>query len=287
MEYSDNAAGRLRDALFPIGEALQQSPGQVAAVAWCDVLGYTYPNEMPLAIADLAELRVIAHQVPSMINIIERGHVTPDIALKHYDKVIQTADRFTLVEIENLRTSLQYMSEGAWYALDLVHDTLHRVRPEPVIEMRDRAELLEQVENLIHDVAMASDLDEDTRSTVLGHLRGVETALRRVRIRGTQPVVEATERMFGAPPLAPDLWDRVATSKLGPRIAKLAGALLMTLGAVGGLPAITGGHDPPQLLQITNVQITEVDYDASSPVSEDVIDGEVVEDESTSDPGPP
>lgn len=130
------------------------------------------------------------------------------------------------------------------------------------------------------------DLDVETKDFLLSRLQEVESALREALLTGTVRIERATESLIGAMHRRPDLWDRIAATKWGPRVKNMAVGLCLALSSAGGLPALMPGEDPPEptaVVQETDLNVTVKNPAAigndpgTSEAEGEVVDAEIVE----------
>lgn len=284
----DNPAGRLRYWI----DQLQswQNHNDAIVVAACSLLGLDQNTvegrvatmRLGAMLADLCfEVRKEVAQLPKYMH--------PDLLLSDFPQIEAAVDDFTLARQQPVHGMLSKINPAGHRGLEMLDAYLHTQRPQPWIEDDVRQSLIDHVRRLIDDVTDADDLDRETKDFVLLRLIEVERGLREALLTGTPGIERATDSLIGAMHRRPDMWDRVSSTKWGPRIAKLAGALVLTIGSVGGLPALMPGDQPqPGVTNIVQIHVENSTQIDGVPQAEDddVVNAELVEEAQTGTPGP-
>lgn len=276
----DNPAGRIRywlDALVakPASDPLILAAADILEVDDNTVSGRADVMRLGVALADLCvEVRDEVGKLPEFL--------FPDILLADFGQIENAVDTFTMArhqKVENL--ALQIDSAGH-RGLEMIDLHLHRQRPQAWIQEPDRVALIEQVRALVIEVRSTNELDQESKEFILVRLAAVEKALLNAILAGTPSIELATEALFGAVRRQPDMWDRIAGTTIAKRLGKLASALCMALGAVGGAPALMPGEGPGP--EVTNIQIqvgqTDLDNtagDETGASDDGIIDAELVD----------
>lgn len=196
------------------------------------------------------------------------------LALKHFEEVERALEGFMSMPSGQIIHMMDHIQGTGWHSLELTASIINSEAPDPTVDPERVAAHLTEVRDLIDEVAKDSNLAIDLRTYILRRLREVEDALIEATVNGAPALEMATNAMFGASRRQPDVWDRIADTKWAPRIAAVWMAMMTTLGAAGGAPALMpGGDEQPQQLE-QNVVIVN---DAV------IVDGEIVDE---SDSGP-
>jgi hypothetical protein len=195
----------------------------------------------------------------------------PDLLLKNFVEVEALLDQFTILPATTMQQMYEQMKGTGWQCLELMDAMLSSHRPERAIERDKLREHLEQVRALIDGILQDPDLPADLKRYIVQRLRDVEQALVDAAIHGVASVELAASSLLGASQLDRDWWDRVAQTRWAPRIGAVWMAIVTTLGAAGGIPALMPGSQAPVVEQSVTVNVTVEDDD-------DVVDAEVIED---------
>lgn len=144
------------------------------------------------------------------------------------------------------------------------------------------------VDELITEVAADADLAEDLKGLILRRLRLVREDLDQALITGAAGLERAIDSLIGSTQRQPDLWDRVAQTKWGPRIGKIYYALATGLAAVAVIPVLMPPDADTGPPVVNNSVETTIEIDQSRSTTHvhkvddveaegDVVDAEVVE----------
>ena len=166
-----------------------------------------------------------------------------------------------------------HITGTGWQSLKLLGSILDGEAPHPSVDSTRVLQHLTDTRSLMDEVASDSSLASDLRTYILDRLREVEDALIDATIKGTPAVERARNALWGTRAYEPDWWDRISQTKWAPRIGIVWAAIVTTLGATGGVPALMPGVDLPP--QIENTVIVQQSDNAQN----DVVDGEIIEDE--------
>ncbi|MGH3413928.1 MAG: hypothetical protein ACRDPH_12695 [Marmoricola sp.] len=287
MGHMDNAAGRLRYWIDQLDGWPKSDDALVVAV--CGFLDLD-PNAVEGMFGTMrlgSELADLCREVRSEVALLP-DYLNPPMLLSDFGQVESLVGFFTLSRQYKVSQVLGQVDAAASRGLEYIDEYLHSHRPQPTIPEEDRAVLIDQVGELLRDVTDADDLPPDVREFVTVRLAGVERALRDYYLTGAEGVAAATDALVGGTRTRPDLWDRVASSRWGPRIGKVAAALCLAVSVSRGLglPALMPGDQPRP--EVTVVQIQTTDGHVVSIPSphhdggdDEVVDGEIVDD------GPP
>lgn len=261
--------------------------GEALVNATCDILGV----ERSSLEGNMAALRM-GVQLSELCRQVRRDaaelpeHLHPQLLLADFHRVEAAIDHFTMSRQHQLSAMLDSINPAGYRGLEFLDTFLHSNLRHPYIDEETRADLIEQVRELMDGVTEDPDFDVETKDFLLTRLEEVEAALREALLTGTVRIERATESLIGAMHRRPDLWDRIAATKWGPRVKNIAVGLCMALSAAGGLPALMPG-DPPgptAIVQETHLEVNvtndEVTVDRGSGASEEevnVVDAELVD----------
>lgn len=267
----DNPAGRLRYWLEQI--STWPNKNEALVVAGCGRLGKDANTvegrvavmRLGAMLADLcAEVRAEVAHLPDFLH--------PDLLLSDFPQIEAAVDDFTLSRQTPVKNMLTRIDPAGHRGLEILDTYLHSQRPQQWIDDETRESLIEQVRALIDGITEDPDLAVDVKQFVLRRLVEVETGLREARLTGTPGIEHATDALIGAMRRRPDMWDRVAQTKWGPRLGKMAGALCLALGSAGGLPALMPG-DEAQPPEIHNTVEVDTDVTVTAPAQADENEG--------------
>lgn len=274
----DNPAGRLRYWLEQV--STWPNKDEALVVAACGVLGQDANTtegrvavmRLGTMLADLCgDVKVDVAHLPDFLH--------PDLLMADFAQIEAAVDDFTLSRQTPVKNMLTRIDPAGHRGLELLDTYLHTHRPQQWIDEEIRESLIAQVRDLIDGITEDHDLAADVKLFVLRRLVEVETKLRQALLTGGPGIEHATDALIGAMHRRPDMWDRVAETKWGPRLGKMAGALCLALGSVGGLPALSPG-DEDQTPEIHNVDLdTNVTIPTQSDENEDIHDAEIVGEE--------
>jgi len=250
---------------------------QSAMGEWCAVFGLD-PSKVGdraectrrgMMLAGLAQAtRREAEQLPEMFH--------PAVMLANFHEVESALDQFTILPSIGLQQMYAQMQGTAWQALKMLDAMLSTHRPEAVVEHADIKEHVAKVRELIDEILADDDLDEALKRYIVARLRDIEDALTDALITGAGSVELAVNATIGAAQMDRDWWDRIAHTKWAPRIANVWMAIVTTLGAAGGVPALMPGDDALPVIE----QTVQVDTDVTVNVEdEDIHYAEIVEED--------
>jgi hypothetical protein len=286
----NNPAGRL---IYWLELGQKRAMGNSAMAEWCAVFGLnqsdpferaecTRRGTMLMALA--REVRREAEQLP------EGFH--PDVMLTNFNEIESALDQFTVLPTIQMQGMYGQIQGTGWQSLKWLDAILSSHRPEQVIEHDSIQGHIEQVRDLIDSVLADVELGGDLKRYIVARLRDVEKALTDALIIGAPGLELAANSLFGASRRERDWWDRIAQTKWGPRIGAAWMAIVTTLGAAGGLPALMPGRDAaPQLdfHQTIKVEVEDPDSSAADRKTGDhpdeVVEGELVDEDEPADPG--
>lgn len=274
----DNPAGRLRYWLEQF--STWPNNGEALVVAACALLGKDANTvdgrvavmRLGAMLANLcAEVRAEVAHLPDFLH--------PHLLLSDFAQIEAAVDDFSLSRQTPVVSMLARIDPAGHRGLEMLDAHLHTQRPQQWIDDGTRESLVAQVRALIDGITEDPDLAVDVKRFVLRRLADVETRLREARLTGTPGIEAATDALIGAMHRRPDMWDRVAQTKWGPRLGKMAGALCLALGSAGGLPALLPGEEArtPKVSSLVEVD-TAVTLTVPAQVdkNEDIHDAEIV-----------
>lgn len=271
----DNPAGRLR---YWISEIDQLQKDQAIGVEVARKIGVD-PNTIQgrFAVmrfgAELAELCAEVRQEVAQLPDYLHAH----IPLGDFVQIEKAVDFFTMARQQTVQKLMSAIDPAGHRSLEILDAHLHTQRAQPLIPDEKRQSLTDQVEALIADLRDADDLDDEAKDFILAKLADVEAALRNAMVTGTAAIEKATDSLIGGVRRRPDVWERVAKTKWGPRLGKIAAALCLALGALPGALELMPG---PEQEQSSVVMIDVEDNDTIVVVNDDDVDdvAEVVPD---------
>lgn len=281
----NNPAGRLH---YWLQRGSARNHGNSAMGEWCAAFGLDHNKvadrvqcmrrgAMLMRLA--TEVRREAEQLPGIYH--------PAVMLQHFGEIEGALDIFTILPGQQMGRMFEQIQGTGWQSLRLLDAMLSTHRPESVVEPDAIRKILAQVGSLIDEILADSDLETDLRRYIVARLRDVQNVLTDALITGAPGVELAANSLMGARHRDEDLWDRIAATRWAPRIAMTWAAIMTTLSAVAGFPALMPGSDEQSVEIHTTVNTTvntdgsESDDDAATSdedESADVVDGEIVED---------
>lgn len=193
------------------------------------------------------------------------------VALEHFHEVESALSclmipRFKIVE------QMGRMKATSWQSLRFLSSVFEAENgAEPDVDLASIDQHLSEVQDLIRSVLADDSLAGDLKTFLLDRLDEVHDALIDATVQGASAVRRARDSLYGSRHLDRDYWDRIAQTKWAPRVGKMWAALLMTLGAAGGLPALLPNDEPKP------IQSTVVVVSGDKPESDDVVDAELVD----------
>lgn len=253
-----------------------------AMVEWCSVFQLDSAK-----VADRAECARRGLLLTALATEVRRDaallpdYIPADMMLEHFNQVETVLDHFTLLPGTNIANMFAPLKETGWHSLKMLDRVLSQQSTRPAVERMVLDEHISKVRTLISDIASDETLEPDLRRYIIDRLRDVERALTDALINGAAGLEVAVNGLHGAHERERDLWERIAHTKWAPRIGAMWMALVTTLGAAGGLPALMPGSDTPPPHQTVVVipfqhqpQITSPDHG-----DHDVFDAELVDDD--------
>jgi hypothetical protein len=273
----NNPAGRL---LFWLELGKQRPQGNSAMGEWCAVFGLDQSSPAERAectrrgtmLARLArDVRREAEQLPD--------HFHPAMLLSAFPEVEGALDQFTVLPNVTMAQMYSLIQGTGWQSLQYLDAMLSTHRPETVVEHDAIRGHIESVRALVDDILADDDLDAAVKRYVVARLRDVEEALTDALIVGVDGVELAVNATIGSAQMDRDWWDRIAKTKWAPRIGAVWMAMVTSLGAVGGVPALMPGDEPqpPAIVQTVEVDTnTDVTLNVED---EDIHDAEVVDED--------
>lgn len=274
MSEIDNPAARLEYWLRRASGSGDQN--RLAVTVWCEVWGLDQNNiaergeclRRGAALIDLCrEVRLAASQLPD--------NFRADSLMEPFVEIERALDLFNQSATASMHGMLSGISGTAWHMLKVLGGILSANLPEETIADDQVVDYLNAVHDLIQDISGDTELDADLRSHLVGLLGDVHKALVDVRIMGTADLTRATEAVYGAMALHPDLWERIAKSKWGPRVAAIWLALASALGVVDDVHNLVS---PPPPLQLVITQNGAAPHSHVKSSEDEIVDAEIVED---------
>jgi hypothetical protein len=277
----DNPAGRLR---FWVERFVSYTnKGEAIVVAACSMLDEdaNQPSGRVAVMRLGAQLADMCDEVRAEVALLP-DYLHPEMLLSDFHQVEAAVDQMTMARQVTVEAFTQQINPAGHRGLEYLDAYLHSHRAQPWIDDETRESLIEQVRSLIDGITEDLDLAVDVKQFVLRRLDEVETALREALLTGTPGIEFATDALIGAMRRRPDMWDRVAQTKWGPRLAKMAGALCLALGSAGGLPALMPGDEvqPPAIHNTVDVDTAvTVTVPAQEKENHGIHDAEILEDD--------
>lgn len=255
---------------------------------WCAVFQLD-PNHAPdraecvrrglLLTARAVEVRREAALLPD--------NIPADMMLEHFGQVEAVLENFTLLPSLNIANMFGSLRDTGWHSLKMLDRVLSQQSTRPAIDPDTVREHLAELRALISDIATDETLSTDLRRYILDRLHDVERALTDALVNGSRGLEVAINGLHGAHERERDLWDRVAQTKWAPRIGAIWMALVTTLSAAGGIPALMpGGDAPPQQQTVLVIPFQHTPKDASPEhKDDDIVDAELVDDDDSAASG--
>lgn len=287
MPNLDNPAGRL---LYWLNQGQQYSSHPDPALnLWCQIFDLNSQSKEDRArcLARGVDMMVLAQRVKAAVDDLPQQFAA-DTHLYHFDQVETCLDQFTNLAGVGMNAMMGTMSEGGWQALRSLDALLSRNRPEAEVPLDKVDQYRSMVDELIAEVAADGELADDLRVVILRRLRLVREALDEALISGAAGLERAVDSLIGSTQREPDLWDRIAQTRWGPRIGKLYYALATGLAALAVIPVLMPPDADTGPPVVNNSVETTIEIDQSRSTThlhkvddveaeDDVVDAEVVE----------
>lgn len=258
----NNPAGRL---VYWLEKGQQREMNQSAMGEWCKVWGLDAGRVVDRVecMRRGAMLMQLAQDVRHEAEQLPDGY-HPEVMLTHFGEIESALDQFTVLPSNAMQAMFGQIQGTGWQCLRMLDAMLSTHRPERIAAESEVKDHIDQVRELIADILADEGLDPGLKRYIIARLRDVEKALIDALITGSGGLELAANSLFGAAQRERDLWDRIAETKWAPRIGATWMAIVTTLGAVGGVPALLP-KDDAKPVEVNN---TVVVNDSESAVTE-------------------
>ncbi len=184
MAIDNNPVGRLYNLL---SQARQQSINQTSRNAWAAM--FQVPATDTGNILQLtAQMIVLLKEAKEAVGQLKG--VNPSLYTKHFARIEQA---FATYNLEAGWTSFtNYLDEPTMQALELAADLVSHQHPEPLIDQKQLAELLAEVNNLLENV-LNSDVDVNLKNVFTECLEKIRRAVVEYRLRGASGLRDALD----------------------------------------------------------------------------------------------
>jgi hypothetical protein len=253
VPHGDNPAARLQAFMKPL--RTQANSGTQAGEFFAKSMGVHWPSDISLVLARLAEVAGLAWRT-RRIAIELPPEASADLLLRHFDQVEAIVSRFGTVGGMEMTHLLAGMTDSGWHSLDLAADLLHRYVREPVIPDEAIEELIAEVGHLLDDVYEANDLDDEAKAWLRRRLIEIRQALRDVNLTGYGGVARAYDSAVGGIVRAPNLFARIADSKVMAGFVVVMNLLSTALTTAQGVSQLMAPPTSPEQVQVVIQQLT-------------------------------
>lgn len=274
----NNPAGRL---LYWLEAANNLDHGVSAMAQWCRVFDLDSDNAVDRVecLLRAAMLMRLAQRVRADAEALPKD-LHAGRAIESLTEIERALDQLTIMPGNNLGSLFTQIQGTGWQSLRWLDDVFAERSLEQAIDPEEIQKHLTSVRGLIDDVLHDQELEVALKQYILARLRDIEKALIDSFVTGADGLKVAVSAPLGDVQMNPDWWDRISKTKWSPRIAGVWMAIVTTLGAAGGVPALLPGGDPAPVV-VTNQTTVQIENNATvinpEPEQADVVDAEIVD----------
>lgn len=189
MPPTNNPAGRL----YAILDEVRAKPRKKSIRnVWAETFGLE-----PSATADIlfliGKMIELARDAKQSINGLD--NIDHEIYIKPFHNIEKA---FSFANIEDHWDNIsRHLDEATMVGLSFCADVLSRTSGEQIIDQETLNDLMEQVENLTHEI-MDSEIPPDLKAVLIDNLEEIRRAILEYRIRGVDGLKRALEGSLGA-----------------------------------------------------------------------------------------